>query len=566
MEKKCEICKNFFETGKHKEKKTCGKDCLKILRENGKEERIKKSREAIIKKYGVDHPSKIPGFGDKVKKTKKEKHGDETYNNRKKAKETIKKEFGVENSMQIEESKLKTKKTKKEKYGDEHYNNRKKAKETIKKEFGVEHHLQLKEILDKQIKTNIEKNGVSYNVLSDKSKENLIKTNNIKFGSDYYFSSLDYLKETKEEKLERLRIILEERKLEFKECECDRVRYKNTDGKINYLKYDIKCTSCGNKFSSRVVKSALVCRKCYPIKSGSKIQREMSEFIFEIESNTTECERSVIKPYELDFYIKDKKLAIELNGNYYHSEISGNKNKKYHLSKSEKSDRLGIKLIHVFEDEWLLKQSIVKSRIRNLLNLTDSKIYARQCEIKEVSFEDKKEFLNSNHIQGNCVDKIRVGLYFRNELVSLITFGKPRLALGAKNKTQEEGFFELIRFCSILDTNVVGGFERLLKYFTNNYSPKKILTYADCRWSGVNPEKTVYNKVGFEFIRKTPPSYYFVKTNDYLSRLHRFSLNKIKLLETYKGDKNKTGFELAIENGYDRIWDCGTLVFEKIVK
>lgn len=567
MEKKCIICKNIFETGKHKGTKTCGKPCLKIHRENTKEDRLNKSKEAIFKKYGVDHPSKIPGFSDKVKKTKKENHGSETYNNREKARETIKKEYGVDNSMQIESVKDKVKKTKKENHGSETYNNREKARETIKKEYGVDHHLQLKDILDKQIKTNKEKNGVSYNVLTEKSKKNLIKNNNIKFGSDYYFSSLEYLKESKDEKLVRLKEILKERKLStpkgFDE-NYDGVREMQENGKIKYKKYEIKCDKCGSNFESRVVFSALICRVCYPIESGSIIQREMKEYITSIIGNNfKENDREKIKPHELDFYIEDKNVAIELNGNYYHSEISGNKDKKYHISKTEKCNRNGVNLIHVFEDEWLLKNDIVKSRLKNILNVTDNKIFARKCVVREITSKEKTNFMKINHIQGDCVDKIRVGLFYKEELVSVMTFGKPRLALGIRgDKKDKKGQYELIRFCSSLNTSVVGGFGKMLKYFVKTYSPNRIITYADCRWSGIDYKKTVYFNNGFDFVKRTTPSYYYMKTNNYLERKHRFSLNKIKLLEMYGGDKNKTGQELAIENGYDRIWDCGAMNFE----
>jgi len=566
MKKECMICNNIFETGKHKEKKNCSKECLKIYMEKTKEDRIKKSKEAIFEKYGVTHVSKIPGFNEKVKKTKKEKYGSETYNNRDKAKETIKKDYGVENSMQIESTKEKVKKTKKEKYGSETYNNRDKAKETIKKDYGVDHHLQLKEILDKQVVTNQKKNGVNYNILTDKSRENLLKSNNLKFGSDYYFSSLEFLKESRESKLNRLRDILNDRNLSVSE-DFDEfyggIRKKNKDGKIKYEKYEVKCSNCGSLFKSRVVSSALICRVCYPIESGSVIQREMKEYIQSIIGiDFSENNREVIKPYELDFYIKEKNIALELNGNYYHSEISGNKDKKYHSLKTEKCNREGVNLVHIFEDEWLLKKEIVKSRLKNLLGKIDNKIFARNCLIKEITLNEKNDFLKSNHIQGTCVDKVRIGLFYKDNLVSVMTFGKPRLALGIKGGKKEEGQFELIRFCSSLNTSVVGGFSKMLKYFIRTYNPKKITTYADCRWSGVDYRKTIYFKNGFNFVKKTPPSYYYIKTSNYLERKHRFSLNKIKLLEIYGGDKNKTGHELAVENGYDRIWDCGSMHFE----
>lgn len=570
MEKECIICKNVFETGRHKETKTCGKLCLKTLQENTKEERVKKSKEAVFKKYGVTHVSHIPGFSDKVKKTNLERYGVEHISQNEefkiKQKETMKKRYGVENSMQLESTKEKVKKTNKERYGSETYNNRDKAKETIKNKYGVEHHLQLKSILDKQIETNKKNNGVSYNVLMDKSRKNLLKSNNLQFGSDYYFSSSEYLKESKDDKLIRLREILKTRNLlisdDFDEC-YEGIREKNENGTLKYKKYEVKCEVCGNVFKSRVVSDALVCRTCYPANSCSKIQMELKEYITTIVGdNFDENNRDVIKPHELDFYIKDKHLAIELNGNYYHSEISGSKDKKYHISKTERCNRNGIHLIHVFEDEWILKKDIVKSKIKNILEKTDNKISVKNCSIKEITSTEKSDFMKTNHIQGDCVDKIRIGLFYKESLVAVMTFGKPRHAIGIKGNKREVVQYELIRFCSSLNTSVVGGFEKMIKYFIKTYNPKKIITYTDCRWSGVDHEKTIYFMNGFEFIRRTVPSYYYLKTSNYLERKHKFSLNKIKLLEIYGGDKNKTGNELAIENGYDRIWDCGAMCFE----
>lgn len=569
MVKKCKICYQDFETGKHKQKINCSKECLSIHMNNIKADRLQKSRDGMIKKHGVDHPSKLIGFSDLVKKTKKDRYGDENYNNRDKSKETLLGLYGVENVMQLDETRDLSKKTKKDRHGDENFNNREKSKKTIKEKFGVDHHLQLKEIFNKQIKTNKEKNGVEFNVLSEISKKNKFKVMNDKYGSDYYFSSIEYLKETREEKILRLKEILNKRNLFVSdkfEDEYDKIRDVDDDGKITYKKYEIECKSCRSIFKSRVVSTALICRKCYPIESGSIIQREMRDFLISLNINFTENDRVIIKPHELDFYIENNSLAIELNGNYYHSELSGNKSKQYHVLKTEKCENKKVKLIHVFEDEWILKKDIVKSRIKNNLGFTENKKFARKCEIREVNFFDKKLFLNSNHIQGNCVDKIRIGLYDNEELISLITFGKPRLALGIKQGVEKNNdCYELIRFCSKTNTSIVGGFDKLLKCFIKKYNPKKIVTYADCRWSGSNHENSVYAKVGFKFVKITPPSYYYLKVGDYLTRKHRFSLNKIKLLEVYGGDKNKTGFELAIENGYDRIWDCGAMSFEMIL-
>jgi hypothetical protein len=148
---------------------------------------------------------------------------------------------------------------------------------------------------------------------------------------------------------------------------------------------------------------------------------------------------------------------------------------------------------------------------------------------------------------------------YDGELISLMTFSERRIALGGK---KELGSYELTRFCSKININVVGGFNKLLNYFVKNYKPKKITTYADCRWSGINEKKSVYAKAGLKFISKTSPSYFYVFKKDYCQRKHRFSMVKHKLLEHFGGNPFKTEWELAQENGYDRIWDCGALKFE----
>jgi hypothetical protein len=260
--------------------------------------------------------------------------------------------------------------------------------------------------------------------------------------------------------------------------------------------------------------------------------------------------KRIISPLELDVYIPEKKLAIEFDGLYWHSEESG-KDKKYHLNKTELCEKQGIQLIHIFEDEWLMKHDIIKSRLKNLLGIYDKTIYARKCEIKKVDSKLSKEFQEENHIQGSVNAKIHLGLFYKNELISLITFGKCRF-----DKKHE---WELLRFCNKLGYHVPGSASKLLKYFEKNYKPKSLVSYADRRWS----IGKVYKKLGFKFLHNSNPNYwYFNKNRKRFSRIN-FQKYKLKnLLENF--DENKTEVENMKANGYNRIFDCGNMVFEKI--
>jgi hypothetical protein len=327
--------------------------------------------------------------------------------------------------------------------------------------------------------------------------------------------------------------------------------------------YNFKCLICNNIFTSTVLGSGKtpICRKCFPMIKNSKLEEIIRDFLNNNEIKHLDNNRSLLGNKEIDLFIESENLGIEVNGNYFHSEISGNKDKKYHINKSKCAFEKNIKLIHIFEDEILFKKEIVISRLSNLLNLNNNKIFARKCTIKEVNKKESKNFLNDNHIQGDSIDKIRIGLYYNNDLVSLMTFSHLRKVLGSSSI---DGHYELSRFCNKMNLNVVGGFSKLLKYFIKYYNPIRIISYADIRWSGLNIKETVYFKNGFNHLNNTPPNYWYIKVGDCSNRYHRFTFRKdILLKEGY--DVKLTEWEIMQQKGYDRIWDCGNMKFEMIL-
>ena len=238
---------------------------------------------------------------------------------------------------------------------------------------------------------------------------------------------------------------------------------------------------------------------------------------------------------------------------YWHN--SKFKDSNYHLDKLNDCEEKGIKLIQIFEDEWDNKQEITKSRLLNILNLTKRKIFARKTEMREVNSSLSMKFLRENHIQGELGSSIKLGLFYNNELVSLMTFGSLRKNLG---QTKKEGSWELLRFCNKLNTTVVGGASKLFKNFIENYSPKEVITYADRRWS--NGE--MYKHLGFNFEENTKPSYFYVANK---KRENRFKYRKSELI---KQGFNKNISEKEIMEGRNilRIYDCGTKRFKFINK
>ena len=242
-------------------------------------------------------------------------------------------------------------------------------------------------------------------------------------------------------------------------------------------------------------------------------------------------------------------IGIEYDGLKWHSDEF--KDKNYHLNKTEECKKLGIRLVHIFEDEWMNKKEIIKSIIRNIIGKTENKIYARKCIIQNVNDNEKKEFLEKNHIQGNVNSQINLGLYHDGELVSLMCIGKPRINLGRKTSLEDE--YELLRFCNKLNTNIVGGASKLFKYFITNYNPTLTTSYCDYRWSIGN----MYKALGFTLSHHSQPNYYYIIGNN---RKNRFKYRKSELIK--EGfDPEKSEKEIMEERGIHRIYDCGSLVY-----
>ncbi len=286
----------------------------------------------------------------------------------------------------------------------------------------------------------------------------------------------------------------------------------------------------------------------------SKDEKELVDYVKSLIPNkiVEENNRTLLNGKEIDIYIPDCKIAIEYDGLYYHSELRL-PDRKYHLNKTKLVEKLGIKMIHIFSDEWCNKKDIVKTKLRNLLSQQNNCIYARNCEVREIKAKEANIFLNETHTQGEDKSKHKIGLYYQNELVALMTFSVGRSSMGT---LREEGKWELSRFSSKM--RVVGGAGKLLKYFIRVYQPKKIISYADRRWSVGN----LYDQLGFANKGFSPPSYWYTK--DYRSRLYRYNFRKSILLKM-GADSNKTEWEIMQELGYDRIWDCGTIRYELVL-
>lgn len=328
--------------------------------------------------------------------------------------------------------------------------------------------------------------------------------------------------------------------------------YNYINGKECLIEFKHK--KCGHEYSYDILyQGHLKCPKCYPVRS--KTQYEIYEWL----KTYTVCsfnDRRLIAPKELD--ILTETFAIEYDSQMYHSFGKSsvdwldnvNIDKNIHLRKTNNVESKGLQLFRIFSTEWELKEKIWKSVILSKLGKT-KRIYARNCIIKEIDSKTTNDFLEANHLQGKAKQSVRIGLFHGESLVSVMTFGKSRY-----NKNYE---YELIRFCSEINTTVIGGASKLLKYFERKYSPKSLISYANRRWSQGN----LYEKLGFTFLNDTTPNYFYFKGD--LGLLHsRVQFQKHKLKDKLEHfDPNLTETENMFNNGYRKIYDCGNKVYVK---
>lgn len=414
--------------------------------------------------------------------------------------------YGVNFYPQHEDFFAKVKITKKNNFGDENFVNVDKAKKTKLLLYGNENFVNV----DKAKKTNLERYGV----------ENVSN-------SEYFIN-----------------LMSERYKLLYPNIDILTIDSKNVKS---------KCSKCGetttiNKqmFYERNKISQNVCLICNPIGQSNKSfqEIEISEFIKpycdKIENNIK------IDGIEVDIILNNK-IGIEFNGLYWHNELF--KDSDFHLNKTKVCNKNGIELIHIFEDEWKFKKNIVKSILLNKINKTPCRIFARKCEIKEIDSKICEKFLEENHIQGKVKSSIRLGAFFNEELVSVITFSKGRMFMGGK-----EYEWELNRFCNKINTSVVGIFSKFLKHVKEHYNLEKIVTYSDIRMFDGN----LYEKNGFKKISQSKPNYWYILGD---IRKHRFNYRK-SILVKEGFDSEKTERQIMFERKIYRIYDCGNIRWE----
>jgi hypothetical protein len=329
----------------------------------------------------------------------------------------------------------------------------------------------------------------------------------------------------------------------------------STEYKLQYPNEKLSSESSSLIFKENSIVGNLNVTPTWTSAGEIEIKNFIESLGFDVEKSRN---RKLLNGKEIDLIIPSLKIAIEYNGLYYHTEKMG-KNSTYHLDKTIECYNVGYNLIHIFEDEWILKKDLVKNKIKHLLKINDGiKIGARETKIKKIEFKEKSIFLNNNHIQGNDSSIISYGAYHNNVLVGVMTFNDKR------NMTKSnDGEYELTRYAVKQDYKVNGLASKFVKRFIIDYSPEKIISFADRRWTP-DASNNLYTSIGFKLSGIIRPGYsYYNSKVDRYKRFHKFGFGKTSLKRKFPDlDYKKTEKELTSELGYDRIWDCGLFKYE----
>lgn len=301
-----------------------------------------------------------------------------------------------------------------------------------------------------------------------------------------------------------------------------------------------ECIVCGTRTTGTLRRLKYGrCYNCDP--GGSVAQHEVSSWIKSLGVEVEVNKRNIVSGIEIDIYAPHKKLGIEYNGLYWHSLL--NKSMTYHDNKTQACKAAGVKLIHVFEDEWRDKKRIVQSMIKHRLGLTTRKLHGRECKLVELNNKERRDFFTENHIDGDTQARIAWGLKHEGEVVAALSLRSP---FHKKHKDS----LEVARFCTKTETGVTGGLGKLTKAavsWVKGQGYVSLMSYVDERFGSSHG----WNTAGWVESGETQPRFWWT---DFANRFNRFR---------YKADPSRgmTEAQVAEEAGVTKIYGSRNSVY-----
>lgn len=415
-------------------------------------------------------------------------------------KQTMLDRYGVEYALQRTESKEKFKNTFSNRSEEQNKASRQKRIETCQKKYGANNPQQNESVKAKTKATNLQRRGCEYAMQSEEVKAKNRETLLRKYGAD----NASRVEEFKNKRTATIQnrfgvsnygeTVLSQEIRDILNSKEKLVQYIEESGLRTSVDIANKIGCSFSALNSRINK--------YQIRN--LIDNSKSHYETEISTLLTSWgvlnykSRTILDScLEIDFYCPDYNIGIEFNGDYWHSSL--NKPKQYHFDKSKDAQNQGIRLIHIWEYEWNdpRKRPIIESMLKIAFGKIENRIYARNCEIKEITNAEAQPFNDANHLQGHRNAAVTYGLFYNNQLVQLMSFSKTKYNKNLKG----DNSWEIIRGCPGSNNVVIGGVSKLFAHFVRKYKPDAVFSYCDFnKFDGKG-----YEALGMEFVGYTGP-------------------------------------------------------------
>lgn len=536
------------------------KGCCSMRCAGRSPEMLEKRARTNKERYGVENPFSSKEIQEKIKTTNLEKYGVENPNQspeiQAKSRATNLERYGVEVVTKSESVKKKIRETNLERYGVgtplASPELRAKGIETCREKYGTDHPMQNEDIKEQVRQTNLRKYGYEVSSQAPEVKAKAAKTNLDRYGSTCPITELKTNKVLSENP-DIVCIHKDENGDTIYTCRCP---HPDTCNKCEEKTYNIPSPLYWNRRNGGVEP----CLTLLPrgLNSISSLELKVREWLDEMGISYETNVRTIIPPHEVDIWIPEKNIAIEVNGCYWHSDIN-RPDPNYHIDKFLDAHKAGIRLYQLWEDWFINKEDLLHSMIENWCGVNETLIGARECRVEEI--KDRKisrDFLNYNHIQGYSPASLPLGLYYKDQLVSLMTFSRCRGVVGNAHKNRES--WELVRFCSLRGCTIRGGASRLLSHFRKTHPDTHLISYS----SGDISTGRLYSTLGFQSDYKISPSYWYIDPLT-MTRYHRSSFTKSAIVSRgWKDriDSSWTERQVMEERGFLRIYDAGVIRWE----
>nr|DAJ50873.1 MAG TPA: endonuclease-like protein [Caudoviricetes sp.] len=399
-----------------------------------------------------------------------------------------------------------------------------------REKYGCDHPMQNKDVQQNHKKAMLAKYGVESPLQSSEIREKVINTNRQKFGADWALGSAEIVQKSQQTMLERYggKTTMESPELREKAVSTFKERYgEYTPAKVRRFREQAEATNLSKYGFKNPMSNTDVYNKLTQLGLNPSFEFYVSNMFY-------------------DVAIESSNVLIEVNPTYTHNTIGNRENPKglspeYHLNKTQNAAQHGYRCIHIFD--WDDTNKVVS------MLAPKKKIYARKCQLYRLRKEVAVEFLNKYHLQGSCRGQLLcLGLVFQDELVQVMTFGKPRY--------DKKHAVELLRLCTKSEVAVIGGASKLFSYATSEYGLSDIISYCDLsKFDG-----SVYEKIGMKKIRTTPPQEVWSREADKITANLLRAKGYDQIFKTHYG-KGTSNEQLMLENGWLPVYDCGQAVY-----